>query len=58
MAIEIEKKYDKDQILTMYLNNAYFGNGVWGVQDASRRYFGVDANQLSIGEAATIIGML
>lgn len=58
MAIEIEKKYDKDQILTMYLNNSYFGNGVWGVQDASRKYFGVDANQLTIGEAATIVGML
>lgn len=58
MAIEIEKKYDKDQILTMYLNNAYFGNGVWGVQDASRKYFGVDANQLTIGEAATMVGML
>ena len=58
MAIEIEKKYDKDQILTMYLNNAYFGNGVWGVQDAARKYFGVDANQVTIGEAATIVGML
>lgn len=58
MAIEIEKKYSKDEILTMYLNNAYFGNGVWGVQDAARKYFGVDASQVSIGEAATIAGML
>ncbi len=40
LAIEIEKKYSKEEILTMYLNNAYFGNGVWGVQDASRKYFG------------------
>lgn len=58
LAIEIEKKYTKDEILTMYLNNAYFGNGVWGVQDASRKYFGVNANEVDLGEAATIAGML
>ncbi|WP_122645833.1 PBP1A family penicillin-binding protein [Enterococcus mediterraneensis] len=58
LAIEIEKKYSKDDILTMYLNNSYFGNGVWGVQDASRKYFGVNANELSLGEAATLVGML
>lgn len=39
-AIEINRVYSKKDILTMYLNNAYFGNGVWGVQDAARRYFG------------------
>ncbi|GCF93162.1 penicillin-binding protein 2A [Enterococcus florum] len=58
MAIEIEKKYSKDEILTMYLNNAYFGNGVWGVQDAAHKYFGADASQVTLGEAATIAGML
>ncbi|EPH96053.1 penicillin-binding protein, 1A family [Enterococcus faecalis 13-SD-W-01] len=58
LAIEIEKKYSKEEILTMYLNNAYFGNGVWGVQDASRRYFGVDAANVTLGEAATLAGML
>ena len=58
LAIEIEKKYSKEEILTMYLNNAYFGNGVWGVQDASRKYFGVDANQVNLAEAATLAGML
>ncbi|KAF1296657.1 penicillin-binding protein [Enterococcus sp. JM4C] len=58
MAIEIEKNYSKDEILTMYLNNSYFGNGVWGVQDAARKYFGVDANQVTLGQAATIAGML
>ena len=41
----------------MYLNNSYFGNGVWGVQDAARKYFGVDASRDS-GEAATLAGML
>ncbi|MBO1308736.1 PBP1A family penicillin-binding protein [Enterococcus sp. 669A] len=58
MSIEIEKNYSKDEILTMYLNNAYFGNGVWGVQDAARKYFGKEASQVTIGEAATIAGML
>ena len=42
----------------MYLNNAYFGNGVWGVQDASKRYFGKNASELNISEAATLAGML
>ncbi|EOT48763.1 MULTISPECIES: PBP1A family penicillin-binding protein [Enterococcus] len=58
LAIEIEKHYSKDEILTMYLNTSYFGNGVWGVQDASEKYFGVNASELSPGEAATLIGML
>lgn len=57
-AIEINHVYTKKDILTMYLNNAYFGNGVWGVQDASRRYFGKNANQVTVGEAATLAGML
>ena len=42
----------------MYLNNAYFGNGVWGVQDASRRYFGKNASDVTVGEAATLAGIL
>lgn len=57
-AIEINHVYSKKDILTMYLNNAYFGNGVWGVQDASRRYFGKNATQVTVGEAATLAGML
>ncbi|TVP92316.1 PBP1A family penicillin-binding protein [Alkalibacterium sp.] len=58
LAIEIEKQYSKDQILEMYLNHAYFGNGVWGVEDASLRYFGKTASEVSVPEAATIAGML
>lgn len=58
LAIEIEKKYSKDEILEMYLNSSYFGNGVWGIQDASLKYFGVNASELSVGEAATLVGML
>lgn len=57
-AIEINHVYSKHDILTMYLNNAYFGNGVWGVQDASKRYFGKNASELNISEAATLAGML
>jgi len=58
LALELTKKYSKEQILTMYLNNAYFGNGVWGVEDASKKYFGVPASQLSLDQAATLAGML
>jgi penicillin-binding protein 2A len=58
LAIEIEKKYDKQQILEMYLNNSYFGNGVWGIEDASHKYFGVSASELSVGQAATLVGIL
>lgn len=58
LALEINKKYSKDEILTMYLNNAYFGNGVWGVEDASQKYFGTSASQLTVEQAAVIAGML
>ncbi|WP_056995597.1 PBP1A family penicillin-binding protein [Limosilactobacillus equigenerosi] len=58
ISIEVENQYSKDQILTMYLNNAYFGNGVWGVQDAATRYFNTTADQLTVPQAATLAGML
>ncbi|HEM3629839.1 TPA: penicillin-binding protein [Streptococcus suis] len=58
LALEINKKYSKQEILTMYLNNAYFGNGVWGVEDASQKYFGIPASNLTLEQAAVIAGML
>ncbi|PWG01055.1 PBP1A family penicillin-binding protein [Levilactobacillus bambusae] len=58
LSIEVENIYSKKDILTMYLNNAYFGNGVWGVQDASERYFGKPASELTTAESAVIAGML
>lgn len=58
LAVQITKSYSKKDILAMYLNNAYFGNGVWGVQDAARRYFGKDASELTVGEGATLAAML
>lgn len=58
LALELTKKYPKKDILTMYLNNSYFGNGVWGVEDASQKYFGTSAANLTLDEAATLAGML
>lgn len=58
LALEINKKYSKEEILAMYLNQSYYGNGVWGIEDASQRYFGVSAKDLSIGQSATLVGML
>lgn len=58
LSLELTKKYSKAEILTMYLNNSYFGNGVWGVEDASRKYFGTSAANLTVDEAATLAGML
>lgn len=58
LALEIEKAYEKDQILEMYLNNAYFGNGVWGIEDASLKYFGHSADTLDWNESMVLTGML
>lgn len=58
LALELTKKYSKKEILTMYLNNAYFGNGVWGVEDASQKYFGTSAANLTVDESAVLAGML
>lgn len=58
LALEINKHYSKDEILDMYLNNSYFGNGVWGIQDASLKYFGVPASEVTVDEAASLAGML
>ncbi|GKQ42485.1 penicillin-binding protein [Companilactobacillus sp. RD055328] len=58
MAVEINKTYSKKDILAMYLNNAYFGNGVWGVEDASMKYFGKHANSLDVAESAVLAAML
>ena len=58
LAFEIESKYTKDEILEMYLNNAYFGSGVWGVEDASQKYLGKSASEVSLSEAAILAGIL
>ncbi|AEB73490.1 PBP1A family penicillin-binding protein [Lentilactobacillus buchneri] len=58
LSIQVENVYSKNEILTMYLNNAYFGNGVWGVQDAARKYFGENAVNLSVPDSSVLAGML
>ena len=58
LAIQIEKRYTKNEIFTLYCNQMYFGHGVYGVQAASRLYFGKSARDLEIEEAALIAGIL
>ena len=58
LALELEKNFSKDQILEMYLNNSYFGQGVWGVEDASQKYFGISASELDWNQAAVLTGVL
>jgi penicillin-binding protein 1A len=57
LARKIEKLYTKEQILEMYLNQIYFGHGAYGIQAASRTYFGKDASQLTLTEAAFLAGL-
>ena len=58
LAIQIEKRYTKNEIFTLYCNQMYFGHGVYGVQAASRLYFGKPAKDLTTEEAALIAGIL
>ncbi len=56
-AVAMERQLSKDEILTMYLNIVYFANNCYGVEAASNTYFNKDASQLSLQEAATIVGI-
>lgn len=58
IAVELERTYSKDEILTMYLNVAPFGGVVYGVKSASETYFGIPPSQLTAEQAALLIGML
>ena len=58
LAIQIEKRYTKREIFTLYANQMYFGHGVYGVEAASRLYFGKSAKDLELEEAALIAGIL
>lgn len=57
-AIQIERTYTKDEILEMYLNSVHFGHGTYGVQAAAKRFFGKQANELSLDESALLVGLL
>lgn len=58
IAKELEHKYTKDEILTMYLNQIYFGQGAYGIESASMYYFGKHVKQLDVAEAATLAAIL
>ncbi|MEM9421642.1 MAG: PBP1A family penicillin-binding protein [Pseudomonadota bacterium] len=58
LAVKIEMQLDKDEILSLYLNRVYFGYGAYGLEAASRRYFGKGPKDLTIGEAAMLAGLL
>ncbi|KAA1181247.1 penicillin-binding protein [Rhizobium tropici] len=58
LALWLEHKYTKDQILTMYLNRVYFGSNAYGVEAASRRYFNKSAKDVNLGEAAMLAGLV
>ena len=58
LALALERKFTKDQILELYLNRVYFGGGAYGIDAASRRFFGHSAENLSLGEAAIIAGLV
>ena len=56
-ALELEKRYDKQEIVEWYLNAVYFGQGCYGVQMAAQTYFGKDAKDLTLAESAAIVGI-
>jgi len=58
LALALERKFTKDQILELYLNRVYFGGGAYGIDAASRRFFGHGADHMALGEAAIIAGLV
>ncbi|MEM9277665.1 MAG: transglycosylase domain-containing protein [Pseudomonadota bacterium] len=58
LAVWLETKYTKDEILELYLNRVYFGSGAYGVDAASRRYFSKSARDVNLAEAALLAGLL
>ena len=58
LALALERKFTKDQVLELYLNKVYYGGGAYGIDAASRRFFGHGADRLSLEEAAVIAGLV
>jgi penicillin-binding protein 1A len=58
LALWLEHKFGKDQILELYLNRVYFGAGAYGVEAASQRYYGKSARQTTLAEAAMLAGLV
>lgn len=57
LAFAVERKYTKDEILEMYLNNIPYGGTAWGIQSATQKFFGKDVGELTLGEAAFMAGL-
>ncbi len=57
LAVQLERRYTKDEILEFYFNQVYFGSGAYGVESASRTYFGKPVTELSLAECALLAGM-
>lgn len=57
LALELERKYSKKEILEMYMNQIYFGHGAYGIQTAAHTYFGKDVGDLTLAECAMIAGL-
>ena len=58
LAIWLERKFSKTQILELYLNRVYFGSGAYGIEQASQHYFGKSARQITVAEAALLAGVV
>ena len=58
LALQIERNFSKQEILALYLNQIYFGNGVYGVQSASKLYFGKDVSEMTLGECSLLTGLI
>ncbi|PTQ13434.1 penicillin-binding protein [Sphingomonas oleivorans] len=58
LALAMERKFSKEQILELYLNRVYFGGGAYGIDAASRKFFGHPGNRLSLAESAIIAGLV
>ncbi len=57
LAVQLERRYTKEEILVLYLNQIYLGSGTYGVESAAQRYFGVSASQLNLSQCALIAGL-
>lgn len=58
MAIAVDRQYSKEEILDLYINSVYFGEGAFGIDEAAKTYFGKEAKDLTLAEASMLIGVL
>lgn len=58
MAFKLEREFSKDEILELYLNAVYFGNGAYGIEQAARAYFNCSASELTLAQGATLAGII